>query len=159
MSRAASESDKIKRLACPLLTLCLANLGVQGVQLYVLQRCGSGKQVEALKHKADFAISDRSQFVLVKAGDIDSVKEISSGARLVEAAQNIHERGLTTSARSHDGHELTTSDVHRDAPQRMHARFAQVVVLVDIENVDPHFPQLRGSNVDLGLAHRDHKFL
>src|SRR5207253_372914 len=58
--------------------------------------------------------------------------QVSTGARPVETTEDVHEGGFAAAAGAHDGHEVAALDRHVDAAQRVHARFAELVVFVNV---------------------------
>ena len=71
------------------------------------------------------------KFVIGIFGDILSGDEDFSGARFVEASDNIQQRRLATAGRTGDGGEESSLDRERDFAQGGHDGFAQMVFLVD----------------------------
>ncbi len=99
-------------------------------------RSCAGQEVEALEHEADLLVADQCQSPLVEPGDVDAVEQVPTELGPVEAAEDVHERRLAAPARAHDGHELAALDRDADPAERVHARFTQVVVLVDVLDAD-----------------------
>src|SRR5262249_23586974 len=68
------------------------NAGINKRQLDVVQSGCAGQQVEGLKDKPDFLISDSRQLVVVELADLLPVEPVLSLAGRVEAADQVHQR-------------------------------------------------------------------
>jgi len=112
------------------------NAGVNKRKFDIFQRGSAGEQIETLEHETDLAVANGGQFPLAEARYFDTFQQVTPAAGFVEAAENIHERRFSTAAGAHDGDELSTFDLGGDSAQRMHPRFAQIVVFVDIFDLD-----------------------
>ena len=55
---------------------------------------------------------------------------------MVQAAQDVHQRGLARARGAHQGHHLASTNGERDAPQHRDFHFAQVVRLADVFKPD-----------------------
>src|SRR5579864_3618801 len=123
-----------------LLALTSRHSRVQSRQLGILQRGGTGRQIEALKHKSDLLIANECQSLFVVLGYVKIFEKITARTRAVEAAQDIHERRLAAAARSHDGQELAVTDGEIDTAQSVDPGFAQLIILVErFDTDDVHF--------------------
>ena len=96
-------------------------------QFDIFLRGRTRQQVETLKDKTEFLVSQFGQLFAVEIGHGDAIKEIGSGRGLVEAADGVHQRGLARTAGAHDGHELAAVDVQRDAAHGFHLNLAGLV--------------------------------
>src|SRR5207302_531817 len=94
------------------------------------------KKIEGLKDKADLAVADRGQLVVIHRGNILAVKLVAPGARRIEAAEHIHERRFPTPARAHDGEILVAMNLESHTAQGMDGFLAHDVMLGDIFDVD-----------------------
>src|SRR5262249_61032314 len=68
--------------------------GVEQRQLDVLERRRSRQQVELLEDEPDLGVADPGELVRREAGHVLAVELVASGARRVEAAQQVHEGRL-----------------------------------------------------------------
>src|SRR5205085_2440635 len=59
-------------------------------------------------------------------------EQITAGARLVEAAEDVHEGRLPAAAGPHDGHEASVLDRYVDPAEGVQPGFTELVVLVDV---------------------------
>ena len=80
----------------------------------------------------------RESFFIV-FGDVNAVEQIFSGRGLVQATEQIHERGFAAAAGAHNGEKFATLNLQADAAQGVHARFTQIVILVNILHTDDRF--------------------
>ena len=86
-------------------------------QLDVLQRRGARQQVEALEHEAQVAAAQQRALVARQRLDTGAPRNrYSPGAGRVQAAQDVHRRGLARAAGPHDGDELPGADVQGRCP-------------------------------------------
>ena len=69
---------------------------------------------------------------MLSFGNFGALEHVTAAGWLVQAAKNIHERGLAAAAGSHDRYEFAALDGDADSTQSMHASFTQIVILVDV---------------------------
>jgi len=105
-------------------------------QFHVVERGGSGEQVEGLKDEADFLVADAGQFVVIEFADEIAVEPIASLAGCIEAADEVHERGFTGTGRAHDGYIFAAIDFQVDATQSMDLLRAHFVGLPQFFGAD-----------------------
>ena len=132
------EADDLEAVERPLAHLArrVALLAVHHGQFRVFQRGGTGEQVEALEYEADLLVADVGELVAVELGDVDPVEQVATARRTVEAAEQVHERGLAGAARAHERHEFAAVNLDRDAAHGMHGNLAGVVDLVNLLDFD-----------------------
>jgi hypothetical protein len=100
-------------------------IGVHQRQFDILRGAGSRQQVELLEYEPDLLVPDLRQLVAIQLSDADSVQLVSPGGGLVEAPENVHERGFAGSGWPHDGNEIPALDLERDALQHVHRHLPQ----------------------------------
>ena len=85
------------------------------------------EQVEGLEDEADElrAAAPRARRRVRPAG-VDPVDQVGAGARAIEAAEDVQERGLARPGRADDRHPVAGVDREVDAAQRLHGRIASV---------------------------------
>ncbi len=69
--------------------------------------------------------------------------EIAAAGGHIQRAQNVHERGLAGTGRSHDRHEFPLTHLHVDAPQSSHFNVAHAIDLGYIFNFDDRTGECR----------------
>ena len=134
---ALAEADRRERVHRPLVPfgrLHLAAAVVEQRQLDVVERRRARQQVEALEHEADLPVPDQRQLVLRHPRDVLAVEEVLAAGRPIEAAEDVHQRGLAGPRRAGDGHELARLDVHVGAAQRADDDLADGVGLDEVSN-------------------------
>ena len=89
-------------------------------QLHVVQGGGAGQQIEGLEDEADFLVADARKLIVVEITDQLAVQPIAALGRRIEAADEVHQRGLAGAGRSHDGDILVVADLQRDSAQSVH---------------------------------------
>ena len=136
MLGAVRQADQRQRLHSPFVPFLFADLGIERGQFRVFQCRGARQQIESLKNKSDFLIADKCQRPLVVLQNVNAFQQIAPGTGPVQAPENIHERGFPAAARAHHGHKLAALHFDAHAAQRVHARFAQFVIFVNILNAN-----------------------
>ena len=149
----------MKGFAGPLAAFFFADLGVERGQFDIFQGSGARKQVESLKDETDLAVADGRQLFLRQLGDRDAFEQVAAAGRLVQAAQNIHERGFAAAAGAHDGDKLAPLDADVDAAQGMHLGFAQIVVLVHVVDLNQAAASGFAGRLYCGLWNGRHRFV
>ena len=94
--------------------------GIDHGQFDILGRAGAGQQVELLEHETDAAVADGGQLIARHAFHGLAGQPVVAAAGLIEAAQDVHERGLARARRAHDGDELARCNLQVHATQRVH---------------------------------------
>ena len=107
-------------------------------QLDVVQGGGTRQQVERLEDETDFLVANARQFVVAHVADQVAVDEVLALGGGVQAADEVHQSGLTGAGRPHDGDILAAPDLHIHAGDRMDFLVAH----------DVGFPQVVGANYD-----------
>src|SRR4051794_19021618 len=115
--------------------------GVRQRKFHIGQCGGTRNQVERLEDEPDPAVADQGQAAVVEAAHVHAVQQVPPGGGYVEAAEDVHQRGLARAGRTHDGDVVATLDGQADAAQRPDGGFALAVRLGD------------GADVEYGVAH------
>ena len=68
-----------------------------------------------LEHKADFLVSEGSQFRIVQFVDFGTIDEQLSAVGLVEGADDVEQGGLACARSTSDAHDFTFGNVEVDA--------------------------------------------
>ena len=97
-------------------------------QLDVVQRGGAGQQVEGLEDEADLLVADAGELVVVELADQLAVEPVVALGGRVEAADEVHQRGLAGAGGAHDGDVLIVLDAQGDAAQGLHLLLGAHVV-------------------------------
>src|SRR5207245_1499068 len=116
MAGAVAEADRLQGRHRPFPAIG-AGTAIDERHLDVARRGGAGEQVEGLEDESDLAVADRGQVVVPDPADVDAVEVIRALCRLVEAADDMHERALARARRADDRDELTAPDREIDAPE------------------------------------------
>ncbi len=87
------------------------------------------QQVERLKHEADTTAANSCQLRLRHPVNVVSLKLVAATRRLVEAAQDVHERRLAGAGGPDDGQELAALNLQVDAAQGGHRNVAGAIHL------------------------------
>src|SRR2546423_3209683 len=130
MAGAVQDPDRIERrhrsLPPPLVFA-----GVDQGHLDVVDGARPRNQVEGLEHEPDLSIADPGQLVVSQRRDVIAVQDVATRGRLVEAADQVHQRALARTRGAHDGDELTLRDMKGKALERRHLHLAGAVDLRD----------------------------
>ena len=105
-------------------------------ELDVVERGGAGEEVEGLEDEADFLVTDAGEFVVVELGDVMAVEPIAAVGRGIEAADEVHQRGLAGAGRAHDGDVLVVADADVDAAEGVDLLVAHLVGFPDVVGDD-----------------------
>src|SRR5690606_28165486 len=105
------------------------------------------QQVEALEHEAELPVADVGELVLAQPVDALAVQHVGAGGRPVQAADDVHHRGLAGAGRAHDRDHLARLDEQVHAAQRVHLVLAHAVDLGEAPCLDhiAHRRTLRGA--------------
>ena len=79
----------------------------------------------------------------MRRSDVHAAKAIGAAGRQVEAAEDVHRRGLARAARTHDRDELAWHDLEVDAGQRVNRGLAAAVRPHDVLECDDSVPSWR----------------
>src|SRR5215212_12075979 len=83
-------------------------------KLYVLAGGQDGKKIMSLKDKSQLLTAQGSQLFLVVVPQVVVIEQHLTRSRLIQATQQIQQRGLAATARPHDGNKLSFFDVDVD---------------------------------------------
>jgi hypothetical protein len=109
---------------------------VQQRQQHVFGRGQPGQQVVRLEDEADLAVPHAGQLVLAQPADVLPIQHVRAAGRAVQAAQDVHQRGLARAGGSHDGEEFTLFDGQVDPSQRVHGDLAGAVDFGQVRDLD-----------------------
>src|SRR5439155_12898150 len=91
---AIAEADLIERAERATTTLAHADAAILQRQLHVLERARSWQQVETLKDETDETIAHDRACVVAACADLDSLEQIVTARRAIEAAEHVHQGRL-----------------------------------------------------------------
>src|SRR6185437_1837101 len=111
-------------------------IGIEQRQLYILNCAGSGQQIELLEYESDLLITNRGELIAIVTVDLDAVQAICSGGWPVQTAEDVHQRRLARSGRTHDGGEITAPDRQRNVAQSSHRKLAHIKDPVQMRYLD-----------------------
>ena len=136
MFGAVVDADAFQRVHGLLAAVGAAEARVEQGQLDVLQNRGARQEVEGLEDETDLLIAHARQCAIRHLRDVFAVEPVLAARWRVQAAEDVHQRGLARSRRAHDGHELAALDGHVDAAQGLHRVLPRVVGLGDRLELD-----------------------
>src|SRR5687768_1902539 len=156
---AIGQLDAVERLPRALLPLVRRDAGVHERELDVVQGRRAREQVERLKDEPDLLVSDARELVVRHGRDLRAVQPVFAGRRRIQAADDVHERRLAGSRRTHDGHVFIAPDGEIETTQRADDLSAHVVFAFDPAR-DDHPLGIRGgarlADDDLTFRRRAH---
>ena len=117
--RLLGDADLLEQLERALAPLLARHAGVEHRQLDVAHDGGLRQQVVLLEDEADLLVADLRELGPREPVDALAVERVGAGRRLVEAAQDRHERRLARARRPDQRDELAARDRHVDAAQRV----------------------------------------
>ena len=100
------KADGDDRVCDALFVFGRRNAAVEERQLHVFKYGRAGEQVERLKHKADLIVARLGHLIIGEFARLLAVENIRAASRLVEKADDMHERGFAGAGRTHYGHEF-----------------------------------------------------
>ena len=106
-------------------------MAVKHRKLDIFQRGGAREQVETLKDETKFVVAQDGKLFAVQFGNSSSVQQIAAFRRAIQAAEHVHQRGFSRTARAHDGHEFALGDGQRNAAHRVNVHFAGTINFMD----------------------------
>src|SRR5688572_29716975 len=107
MTEAIPEPDSLERDSGACQTLFAWHARVHERQLDVLERARAGEQVEVLEHEADQLVTHARELGAAQAGDLAALEHVAPRRRAIEAAEDVHQGGLSRSRGSHDRDDFT----------------------------------------------------
>src|SRR5690349_9308201 len=84
---------------------------VEQRKFYILRRASPRQQIELLENEANLPVPDFGELVALESADVYAVQQVASGAGLIQTAEDVHDRRLSGTGRSHDGDEAALFDV------------------------------------------------
>src|SRR5262249_21935910 len=128
-----AEAHQLERRLRPLPTLTAAHAVEQERQLDVLERREHRNEVVELENEADVALAPLRQRAVAEARGVGAVHAHLAAARLVEAADQIEQRGLAASRGAHERHVFAFRDREREPGENRDLLAVALVLLVNIE--------------------------
>src|SRR5207247_7721550 len=93
-------------------------------------------EVEGLENEAEDLGAGGGEAVEGEGGDVGAVDDDASGVRLVDAADQIEQRGFTAAGGAGEGEKIAPGDVEADVHQRRNVDTAEAVRLADTLELD-----------------------
>ncbi|MCY1295995.1 hypothetical protein D9M70_453610 [compost metagenome] len=106
--------------------------GIDGRHLDILLRACRRDEVIALEDEAEGAAAQGRQLIGIEVGDALAVDQIVAAGRLIEAAENVHQRRLAGAGLADDRHELARLDIEGEAVQDLDGEIAVEIGLADV---------------------------
>src|SRR5690606_1015543 len=107
---AFAEAERGQQGFRPQAALLMRQAGVDGRHFDVLFRRGTRQQVVTLEHETEGLATQPGQVVALEGLDGAATEEVAAGARFVEAAKEVHPRGLAGTRLTDDGDEFARID-------------------------------------------------
>ena len=123
-----AEADALQGLPGALTPMSAARPVEQG-KLHVGQGAEAGQQVVGLEDEADFPVANVGQLVVAQRSHVLAVQGVGAGGGNVQAAQDVHERGLAGAGDAHDCDHFAAGDAEVHAVEGGDLHAAQVVNL------------------------------
>ena len=125
--RAVAQAQAGEQGLRPLAAFTLVAAGIDRRQLHVLRGRDRGQQVVALEHEAEGVTPQRREFVRVQARHVHAAYLVAAFAGAIQAAQDVHQRGLAGAGLSDDGDELAGLDFQAHVVERTQQGVAAAV--------------------------------
>ena len=91
-----------------------------------------GRRLKLWKTKPSFAVRTSARWFGVRSAHLLAVEPVLARAGPVEAAEDVHQRGLAGARGAHQRDHLAAGDGQRDALEHRDVDFAQVIGLGDV---------------------------
>src|SRR4029077_1192858 len=153
MVGAFGEPDEPERLERASPALPLVEAGVERGQLRVFKRGGAGGKIESLENKPDLAIPNAGQLPFVEPGHVNAFEQVTTGARFIEAAEDVHEGRLAAAAGAHDGDEFAAVDLDVHAAQGVDPVVPHLVIFVQLFDAENALVRIVAENRRFESAH------
>src|SRR5574337_181871 len=114
----AREADRLEGLERPGAAVADGSTIIQEGKFHVRYGAGPGQEVEGLKDETDLLISDVSQLISIERTHADAVKPVTSGCRLIQASQDVHQGSVAGPRGTHDRHKLSSFDSERNPDRK-----------------------------------------
>ena len=126
----------LRSLAC-----CGARLaGIQQGQGHVFQHVHALQEIETLKDKTNGAVAHLGVLGCAQAGHVLSIKPVMATVSAIEQPEQIHQGAFARSARTHQSHVVTLTDLQGDVKQDRRDDVAGSIALADARELDQaHF--------------------
>ena len=134
MSQSVAQSDFVCQGVAPVAIFLRNTALVRERDFDVLQHGQLLNQVVGLKDEADAAGADCGQLIVTQRRDVLTTEVVLPGRRSIEAAQQVEQRALAGTRRSHDRDIIPDRDIQIDALQHAHGFAAEFVVLAQVAN-------------------------
>src|SRR5690554_2740185 len=99
---------------------------------HVVHSVFKGHQVERLKHKTEQLTAQTSGAGFAEVFDQLPVEQVFTLIVIVEHAEDVEQRTLSRTGRSHNGHQLTVGNMQVDSLQNLQLLSAHSVALADV---------------------------
>src|SRR5262245_61091062 len=125
--------QRLLRLALPFIR---AETGVHERQFDVMERSGARQEVERLEDEPDLLVPNTGQGVVTHLRDFQAVQPIFAGVRRIQAPDDVHQRRLARTGRTHDGHVFVAPDGDVDTAKGAYDFAAHVIFALDAARDD-----------------------
>ena len=119
-------------LQCPFPPLFFRNSRISQWQFHIFQCSLSRQQLKVLENKPNLFQSQIRHFIFRTFADILPVQKKLAGSRLIQTSYNIHQRCLTGTGRSHNGHIFSLFHLEINMFQNRNDHFPLKVIFADI---------------------------
>src|ERR1051326_2176187 len=105
-------------------------------QLDILNHVQLGQQIKKLEDKPNLAIANRRKLARGSIVDHNAIESNRPGSRSIQAAEDMHQRGLAAARGANDRNELTFVNIELDIIQRANFFIAKAINLTDVAEFD-----------------------
>ena len=138
MVNPVGKAHGFQRGAGTLAPLLLLHAAVQKRQRHIIQRRQLGQQVEGLEHKADLLVAHLGQLLAGAFGNLPATQQIAAGGGHIQAADQVHQRGLAAAGGAHNGQIIPLGHIQIHILQHAGHGFAHGIILADIAHFQNH---------------------
>ena len=136
MCKAITQPERAEQQLCARIALRGRHPRIDRRHLDVLERGRGVDEVVALEDEAERLAPQPSQLVAVEARDILAHEPVGAGGGAIQAAEDVHQRGLARPRRAHDRKVLARIDLQAHPVQDLDVEVPGVEGLGHIRQLD-----------------------
>ena len=116
----------------PLMPLLARHTGIEQRQLHILLNSQLGNEVILLENESQHPVADLGLLVIIHGGHIHPAQMIGARGGHIQAADDIHGRGLSRSGGAHHRHKLSPVNGQAHTVQGVDLLVAHGIDLIDV---------------------------
>ena len=143
-----AQPERAEQFSCARIALRGRHPRIDRRHLDVLERRRGADEVVALEHEPERLAPQARQLVALEARDILAHEAVGAGGRAIEAAEDVHQRGLARARGAHDRKVFARIDLQADPVQHLDVELAAAVGLGHVHELDQRHARRIGRRID-----------